>query len=421
MTTNCSSFARKGGWFTTVPLALLLVAAPFRGSTSELPGPAAIEPVSQTQSLAELRARLEIAKHLRHTRQPSQAEPILVGLLANTSPDSIKQEALLELAAAATDEDQLPRAQQVYAQYLNHWPNDPWVPEILLRQGRLFRQLGLNNLALAKFYSVMTSALVLKNDRLEYYQKLVLEAQMEIAETHFQLGKYAEAADFFSRLLKQNNSALNHPSTQYRLIRCLSGLERNDELVPQAMDFLAHYPEVPEQPEVRFRLAQGLKQLGRGNEALEQVLWLLREQKERTKNHPELWSYWQQRAGNKIGNELYREGDYLKALEIYLTLARLDDAPDWRLPAVYQVGLTYEKLSQPAKAWNSYQDILRQASELGTNASPGLQSVLEMARWRASFLQWQTNAAFQNSTLIKPPPAPATKPSRASLKTTDQP
>lgn len=359
----------------------------------EEPGTRLEAGVSPSGLNPELQARLEIARHLRHTRQSSEAEPILVELLADTSPDSIKQQALLELAGVAVDQDQLPRAQQVYAQYLNRWPNDPWVPEILLRQGRLFRQMGLNNLALGKFYAVMTSALALKNDRLAYYQKLVLEAQLQIAETHFRLGKYAEAADFFSRLLKQNNPSLDRPSTQYRLVRCLAELGRNDELVSQANDFLARYSKAPEQPEVRFRLAQGLKQLGRGDEALEQVLMLLREQKARTQQNPQLWAYWQQRAGNEIGNDLYRQGDYLKALTIYRALAQLDPSPDWRLPVVYQIGLTYERLAQPQAALASYKEILDQRSAMGTNASPGLQSVLDMARWRAGFVQWQTNAA----------------------------
>src|SRR5260370_4641816 len=129
----------------------------------------------------------------------------------------------------AREAGELPRAQQIYAQYLSKWPNDLLIPEILLSQGQVFRDMGLYNLALAKFYGVMTSSLVVKNDKLEYYQRIVLSAQTEIVETHYQLGKYPEAADFFSRLLKQANPALNRASVQFRLVRSLSALDRSDE------------------------------------------------------------------------------------------------------------------------------------------------------------------------------------------------
>src|SRR5579862_1322323 len=322
------------------------------------------EAMSASELDHQFRTRLELARHYRHIRQPLEAEPVLIDLLGENSPESIKQQALLELAMAVKDAGDLPRSQQIYAQYLGRWSNDPLVPEILLRQGRIFREMGMNNLALAKFYAVMTSSLVLKNDKLEYYQRLVLSAQTEIAETHFQLGKYAEAADFFTRLLKQANPALDKLTAQYRLIRCFSALERNDETVTQGRDFLAHYPEAAEQPEVRFHVALALKRLSRNGESLQQVLMLLQEQKERTKEHPELWAYWQQQAGNEIGNQLYREGDYVRALSIYMALAKLDSQPGWQLPVGYQIGLTYERLAQPEKALQSYQAILQRQSEV---------------------------------------------------------
>jgi tetratricopeptide (TPR) repeat protein len=351
-----------------------------------------MEAMSAVQLDERAKSRLEEARHYRHMRSPRDAEPILTELLAQRASEPIHQQALLELAMVAKDAGELPRAQQIYAQYLNRWPNDLIIPEILLRQGQLFREMGLNNLALAKFYAVMTSSLVVKNDKLEYYQRLVLAAQTEIAETHFQLGKYAEAADFFSRLLKQANPALNRLHVQYRLIRSLSALERNDETVAQGSDFLAHYSEAAEQPEVRFLLALALKRLDRNGESLQQVLTLLQEQKERTKEHPELWAYWQEQAGNEVGNQLYRGGDYVRALSVYQALAQLNSQPSWQLPVDYQIGLTYERLAQPQKALQSYQAVLQHEAELGTNSAPGTKELMEMARWRAQFVQWQTNA-----------------------------
>jgi tetratricopeptide (TPR) repeat protein len=365
--------------------------------------------LSPTQLQEELKSELEEARHYRHIRMPREAEPILVDLLTQPASESLKQQALLELAMASKDTGELPRAQQIYAQYLNRWPNDLIIPEILLRQGQLFRDMGLNSLALVKFYAVMTSSLVLKNDKLDYYQRVVLAAQTEIAETHFQLGKYAEAADFSSRLLRQANPALDRLHVQYRLIRSLSALERNDETVTQGTDFLSHYAQAAEQPEVRFLVGLALKRLGRNGESLQQVLTLLQEQKERTKEHPELWAYWQEQAGNEIGNQLYREGDYVRALSIYQALAQLNSQASWQLPVGYQIGLTYERLAQPQKALQSYQTILQHETDLGTNAPPGTQALLEMARWRAGFVQWQAKAELAASRPTQPdqiaPPA----------------
>ena len=349
-----------------------------------------------------VKTQLELAEHYRHIRQPREAEPILIGLLGESSPEAIKQQALFELAAVVRDSGDLTRAEQIYAQFLNRWPNDYRIPEVLLHQGQLFREMGLNNLALGKFYAVMTSSLVLKNDRADYYPKLVSAAQVEIAETHFRSGKYTEAADFYSRLLKQNSPSLDRLNARYKLIRAVAGLERNEDTVARGLEFLNDYPQAAEQPEVRFLVALALKRLGRNGESLQQVMSLLKEQKERTKEHPELWAYWQQQAGNEIGNQLYREGDYVSALGIYLALAQINTQPAWQLPVAYQIGLTYERLGQSEKAIQAYQSILQRTPELGSEPPSGMQNLLEMARFRADFVQWHAKAETAESTLTHP-------------------
>jgi tetratricopeptide (TPR) repeat protein len=303
---------------------------------------------------------------------------------------------MFDLGAVVRMENDLPRAISIGAQFLERWPDDPRIPEILLRQGQIYRQMGLNSLALTKFYAVMTAALSLKSDRPDYYPGLVLEAQIEIAETHYLMGRFSEAAEFYSRLLKQSNPALNRPQAQFRLVRSLVSIGRNDEAASQSRDFLSRYPDAPEQPEMRFYLAQTLKQLNHNDEALQQVLLLLQEEKAKTQDHPEIWAYWQQRAGNEVANQLYREGDYIRALDIYVNLAQFDSAPAWQLPVKYQIGLTYERLLQPQKASQTYSEILKYEPELGTNATPGQKAVIEMARWRAGFLGWQSQAETAN-------------------------
>ena len=173
-----------------------------------------------------------------------------------------------------------------------------------------------------------------------------------------------------------------------------------------AQDFLAHFPDDPEAPETRYYLAQALKAEGQTGEALRQVMAFLQAEKKSAGNHPEVWAYWQQRVGNEIANSLYKEGDYVKALEIYLSLARLDSAPAWQLPVKYQVGITYEHLLQPEKAVATYNEILARESAVGTNATPDLQAVFEMARWRAGFIRWQGKAEPPRIHFPKRSPSP---------------
>jgi tetratricopeptide (TPR) repeat protein len=371
---------------------------PFFAETNGLPRKA----MSREELLTHLAKQFETARYLRSTRQLHDAETLLVDLMSDASPEALQQSVLLELAALAQDANELTRAQQIYAQFLSKWPNDPRTPEVLLQQGLVFRRMGLHTLAFTKFYGVMTSALVLKNDQLEYYARLVLQAQIEIAETQYELGKYADAAEFFSRLLKQNSPSLNKSQLLFKLTRCHAASCQYNEVVSEAQDFLAHYQGAPEQAEVRFHLALALKELGRNNESLQQVLYLLQEQRASTRDHPEIWTYWQQRTGNLIANQLYREGDYTKALNIYLNLARLDTSPQWQLPVHYQIGMTYERLWQPQKATDIYTAILAHEKELGAEAPPNLKSLFEMARWRLNFIQWQTKAESVNRQFHNP-------------------
>lgn len=358
-------------------------------------------PVSaESTSTNNYDSALAMATYFINIRQPDSAEPLLVGLLAGNVPDSVQQTALLKLAEAVWAENDLPRAQSIYTQYLQHWPGDIKVPEILLHQGEIFRKMGLNDLALGKFYSVMTAALSLKNDQLSYYQSLVLQTQIEIADTHYLMGQFADASDFYQRLLLNPDPALNRAQIEFHLVRSLALISRNDQAAAQAQDFITRFPNDDEVPETRYYLAEALKTLGRNSEALRQVLLCLKEQKGKTGNHPEVWAYWQQRVGNEIGNQLYHEGDYVDALEVYINLAQLDSSPGWQVPVNYQMGLAYEQLLQPQKAVDTYNAILARETEAGTNTTPALKAVFDMARWRVGFIQWQTNAESVDHSLV---------------------
>ncbi|MBI3877724.1 MAG: tetratricopeptide repeat protein, partial [Verrucomicrobia bacterium] len=220
-----------------------------------------------------------------------------------------------------------------------------------------------------------------------------LRAQTEIADTYYLQGKFEDAVDFLTRLLKLPSPDLDKAATQARLIRALARLERNAQIIPQAEQYLGIYTNGADLPEVRYLLAASIKALKRERESLEQVKLLLDREQATAKTNPQNWIYWQQRAGNEIANELYRDGSYLFALDVYRRLAELDTAPAWQLPVWYQIGLCLEKLLQPERALQTYEGIIVREKEVGPNAPENLKTVLDFAKSRRDHLQWAAKAA----------------------------
>jgi tetratricopeptide (TPR) repeat protein len=369
----------------------------------QLPTPGTVSAAvsAEPDSLKKLQLQLDLGREQRRQKSTILAAQTLTGLLTADAPAEIKRLALFELALVAQDDNKLVLAEQIFGQYLHNYSGDPSAPEVLLRQGLIYRQMGVNTLAISKFYAVMSTALKLKLENMDYYKKLVLQAQIEIADTYYQEGKYEEASDFFGRLLKSANPELDQIQTQYKLVRSLSYSTNNAETVAQAQIFLTLYTNAAEVPEVRFFLASSLKKLGHNNDSLKQVLLLLQSQEENVRKNPEVWTYWQRRAGNEIANQLYKEGDYLSALQIYLTLAELDKSPAWQLPAWYQTALIYEQLQQWQKATETYQRILDRQKELtDATATPSLLSLFEMAKWRRDYIDWMQKAKITQQSFV---------------------
>ncbi|MBL9170450.1 MAG: tetratricopeptide repeat protein [Verrucomicrobiales bacterium] len=356
--------------------------------------------------------QLEAGRKHRLEGKADAARATLVPILEESAPPEIQQVALLELGLLAEQEKEFSRAQQIYNQFLKTFSDSPTCPEVLLRQGLMYREMGTPTLALAKFYSVGSSALKLKEGNLETYRHVVLQAQTEIAETYFLQGKYEDAIDFFQRLLKQEAARLHRSQIHYRLVQCRERMGNDRDLEAAAREFLRLYPTSPENPEVRFLLANALKRMGRNRDALQEVSQLLVSQQSLSKTNRATWIYWQQRAGNEIANQLYQEGDYLNALDVYEGLLPLSGRLDWQLPLLYQIGLVYEKLAQTSKAEQAYRQLILRAGEGTTNLTSALRPVVGMAKWRADQLQWtgqaeRTNAFFNSGTKPKTPGAAA--------------
>jgi tetratricopeptide (TPR) repeat protein len=343
---------------------------------------------------------LEEALRARTAKNAAEAEKLFIRVLQMPAPEEAYKTALLEMAVLAHERSDLLKAQQIYSQFVSQYPGDLSTPEVLLRQGLLYREMGAPVMASAKFYAVMSSALNLKLERLDYYQRLVLRAQAEIGETCYAQGKYAEAAEFFTRMLKLDSPELDRSGITCKLIRSLAGKGAFNEVVTHARLYLERYPEASSSPEVRYLFATALNNLGRKDEATEQVLDLLRSQEKSASEDPQNWIYWRQRTGNDIANQFYQQGDFNNALLIYQTLATLSNAPEWQLPALYQAGLVYERLRQPDKALETYAQLLERRPASTNAPSPSLTAVLDMASWRKAHLAWAQRAEDVNRRLL---------------------
>lgn len=367
-----------------------------------------LEPAVERSASTQAEIHQEMLETARRHRQEGlldQAAKDLVALLRSSAGEEVKRPALMELALVAQEQGLLGRAQQIFSQYAQLYAQHPSVIEAHLRQGILYRQMGVTALALTKLYAVMTTALSLRLDQLEYYQRLVLLAQVEIADTHYLAGRWEEAGEFLKRLLKLDSPHLDRAQVHYKLVRALAMQNRHEETVAQSQTFIEAYPEHPETAEVRFLLASALKQQGRNEDASRQVLALIEAQRALAGGQPQAWIYWQKRAGNEIGNQLYREGDYVGALVIFQRLADLDASGEWQLPVWYQMGLLCERLNQPARAAELYGAVIgREKEYTAPDSPPSLRAVIEMARWRRDNLSW-FSGAVASATALRPPAA----------------
>jgi tetratricopeptide (TPR) repeat protein len=365
-----------------------------------------ITKVNRSAKLSQYQVALESARGLRKANELKRAESTLIQVLESTAAgEDIKRPALLELGLVMQEQKEYPKAQQLYSEYVRRYDKDPSVPEVLLRQAYLYREMGVPVLAMTKFYAVISTCLNLKLEETDYYQRLVLRAQAEIAETHFLQGNYEDAADYLNRLLKLENVDLERANVIYKLVQCYNKLNKHDECLATASLFLEKFPNHIDAPETRYIRVEVLKKAGRDKEAIAELETLLKSQQSAASVDPQQWRYWQQKAGNTIANEFYKEGDLLSAVQIYNTLAEINSTPEWQLPTWYQIGIVYENLKFPEKALDQYAKIVARANEVKEPA-PNLKAVLEMAAWRKRTIEWEAAAKAANKRLtdiVQPP------------------
>lgn len=343
-----------------------------------------------------------------------------------------KRLALVELALLAERDQKFPIAQQLLAEYIERFPQDVVVPEILLRQGMLFRKMGQRNLAISKYYSVMTSAIRLRGDNLARYERMVLTAQAEIADTHLEDGDFKEAANLYERLLKNRNEEMSEVMLRLKLIRSrVSAAEQiaaqiepaliaalkpeatpaqksapddlrkematmNSAIIDQCNEFLRK-PQGAEhdlQFEVRHHLAKASHGAGRREDALHQFKIVQDTFAVGDAAQQARWGLWLFRSMNEFANQSFQAADFTAAVEAYRWLLARDRTIESQVQILNQIGLCHERLREEDKAVRAYADLITAAQnrpdEIGKSTQRlALQTIVGMARVRNEILSFK--------------------------------
>jgi len=104
-------------------------------------------------------------------------------------------------------------------------PPDPYLPEILLRQAWIYRQMGLTQRAISTYFDVLAGAAKQKVSNLTRFQRITLVARSQIANCYYEEAKdredINEAIDLYSRLLRSDENELDGSQVELKLLRAL--------------------------------------------------------------------------------------------------------------------------------------------------------------------------------------------------------
>ncbi|MFT3829519.1 MAG: tetratricopeptide repeat protein [Opitutaceae bacterium] len=352
---------------------------------------------------------LVLAKRLAERNDLEAAETAYVEVLNSPASEASLQDALVAYAEFLRKCGKDARAAATYEKFLSDYAGAPRATAVLIALGRTLRDMGAFDLAQARFYAVLNSTLAVSPENIQRYRDLAQLAKFEIAETYYQQGDYASASKFFGRIKLLELPPEDRARATFREAYSFFLDGKLDLAVASLRGFLQTYPENTASQEARYLLCLALRRLGRTQDALVETLTLLRSAQAAAPADRERWSYWQRRTGNQLANDFYEQGDFNSALTIYQTLAELRSDPIWRWPALYQIGLCYERLRQPERASSVYRDILAEAAaakKVGPEPDAAAQEVRTMAEWRLTQIDWTHNVdASVRSFTAHPAPA----------------
>ncbi len=339
----------------------------------------------------EIRKYSELGSSLWKGGDYDMAEKYFAAALGVPIESPEKENVLFEMAALYKEEGMLPKASAVLERLTEEFGESRRLPGVYMELGHLYRAMGGLEIAISNYYMVLNSSLNISIDQVERARDLSLKAKLEIAETHSELLEYDESYRHYELLSKLDLKPIDRMRVDYRMCHLLYQLDRYQQAVSRLKQFLDHYRLSAHSPEIRYLLAKSYEKLNRKPEALKEVVQILQRQSSPDTALDGEADYWRQRTGNELANEFYEKRDYRSALTIYQSLAKYNPAPEWRWPAIHQIGLCFERLGLPDKAILAYEEILDpEGLEIAEDAlSQSLQSLRQMAKWRLEHLKWE--------------------------------
>ncbi len=385
--------------------ALLILTSPLLLLAVE--GESTIDDLAKTMDTQEVFENLEprelaasmlrIAKSKIEAGQQADAKDALYLILDSRPGEELEATALSLLAQSYRKSGNPTRAAAIHEKLMETYPGSTEIPWTLLELGRIYRELGADRLAMARFYSVLNATLKIPANRLSEYQLIARTAQYEIAETHLNSGRYKDAGRYFKRLSLLDLAPEDRQRAQFKhaYAMVLSGQFAGaaELLEPLLMDAKVF----PEEAEARHLLAISLEKIGDYENALSVALTLF--DPERINANPESsWRYWQRRTGNQLANAFFQHNRMRHALALYEQLASLSEDARWRAPALYQVALSAEHLGNIPKARDAYNLVI----ELGQE-NEALNDISRMAEWRNNHLEWNERFEAQHRRMMGSP------------------
>ena len=372
---------------------MLLLLGPVSGAASDsdshaVPaGQDTMGALSGSSLADQIPAMTEAAERRWFSGEYDRAELIFAELLSLPVPLEKKREVLLQMADLFERTDSS-RTIIILEKFIQAYPHDPATSLVLLRLGKLYRAQGAYEVASARYFRVLNTTLNVGPDELEMVREIATKARFELAEMLTEQGRLDEAAEVYRKIELLDLSLEDRMTVRFRLA-CVAFETRDFESAVDAFAQLREDDSIgPYRLETSYYLASSLKKLGRGREAFEIVVDLLRSQLSNDPADLAQSAYWKRRAGNELANEFYQQGEYLSALSIYQSLARISDDPEWRWPAVYQIGLCFEHLELPDRALEAYQAMLEGIAVTDADLVDVDVSLRDLARWRLDHVKW---------------------------------
>ncbi|MBM3851137.1 MAG: hypothetical protein FJ396_13330 [Verrucomicrobia bacterium] len=241
-------------------------------------------------------------------------------------------------------------ALQALAEFAERFPRDRLLPEVLLHQALLLQDSGLPVLALDKLYSALRALPLSGSADFRYLRRLTLITQGTIADLHAEIGKVAEAAELYGRLIESGIRQQPPGAITLRRIRLLETTGNDVLLANTAKALLKQQLRPDEEAEARGRLALASLRNEDLEEARRQMQIVLEAHRKASSAERPVWEAWRLMLGNAAANLLFRQGVHNEARVIYESIAGEIQDPVWRWQATGMVARCEEASGQLAAA-----------------------------------------------------------------------